>query len=100
MAALKAESWKHKQGTGDRECKCGTWKQHWINISGEEWPKTCSIKNCNNPAIDGAHVINDNETGEWIVPTCRSCNDKKNDVFDLRGGIKLVPANKSKTCEQ
>ena len=100
MAALRAESWKHKQGTGDRECKCGTWKQHWINISTEKWPTTCSIKGCNNLATDGAHVINEEEHGEWIVPMCRSCNDKKNDTFDLKGNVFLVPANKSKTCEQ
>lgn len=95
-----AESWKHKGGTAGRECNCGSWKQHWINNSGLKWPHKCSVNGCSNVATDGAHVINDNETGEWIVPTCTSCNNKKNDIFDLKGGITLVRANKSLTCEK
>lgn len=98
--ALNAEAWKNKNGTSDRECNCGSWKQHWINNSGEEWLKTCSVKGCNNVATFGAHIINTTEKGEWIAPTCESCNNKRNVEFDLKGGIRLVSANKSKTCEQ
>jgi hypothetical protein len=95
-----AEAWKNKNGTSERDCKCGSWKQHWINNSGEEWPKICSVKGCSNTASLGAHVINASEKGEWIVPTCESCNSKRNVEFDLKGGMTIVPANISKTCDQ
>lgn len=97
--ALIAENWKNKNGTSDRECKCGSWKQHWINNSGEEWPQLCSVKGCNNLATLGAHIINDSEKVEWIAPTCESCNNNRNEVFDLKGGIRLVTANRNKSCD-
>ncbi len=97
--SITAENWKNKKGTGGRSCNCGSWKQHWINNSGKSWPTTCSIKGCNNPANLGAHIINSNVSGEKIVPACDSCN-KLNSEFDLKGGITVVTANKSESCEK
>ena len=74
-------------------------KNHWINNSGEKWPARCSILGCNNSATLGAHIINNNVSGEYIVPACDSCN-KLISEFDLKGRIKLVSANKQKTCQQ
>ena len=96
---ITADGWKNKKGTSNRSCKCGTWKQHWINNSLEPWPDKCSIKNCNNSATLGAHIINSKVEGEKIVPACDSCN-KLSGEFSLKGGITLVSANKLKTCEQ
>ncbi|NLJ73349.1 MAG: hypothetical protein GX333_10090 [Syntrophomonadaceae bacterium] len=31
--SLPIGGWKNKAGTGTRSCKCGSWKQHWINAS-------------------------------------------------------------------
>ena len=70
------KGWKNKNGTSNRTCNCGSWKNHWINNSGEKWP-----------------------SGEYIVPACDSCN-KLISEFDLKGRIKLVSANKQKTCQQ
>lgn len=97
--ALTASGWKNKKGTGERSCKCGSWKQHWINKSGKSWPEKCSVLGCNNSATLGAHVINSEVSGEYIIPACDSCN-KLSSEFNLKGGITLVPANKQKTCEQ
>lgn len=94
-----AKGWKNKKGTSDRTCGCGSWKQHWLNASGEKWPTACSILGCSNTATLGAHIINSEVSGEYIVPACDSCN-KLNSEFDLKGGITLVSANKRKTCEQ
>lgn len=96
---LTASGWKNKNGTSNRSCKCGSWKQHWINNSDESWPTECSILGCNNSPTLGAHVINSNVSGEYIIPACDSCN-KLSSEFDLKGGITLISANKQKTCEQ
>lgn len=95
---LTANNWKNKKGTGGRSCKCGSWKQHWINNSGKSWPNKCSIEGCLNSATRGAHVINTNVSGERIVPACDSCN-KLGYEFNLKGEVTLVSANKSATCE-
>ena len=94
---ISADGWKNKNGTGDRLCKCGSWKQHWINYSKKSWPSTCSVSGCNNAPSLGAHIINSSVSGEKIVPMCDSCN-KKTGEFSLKGGIALVNANVSETC--
>lgn len=97
MSTITANNWKNKAGTSNRSCNCGTWKQHWINRSGKNWPNECSISGCINTSTLGAHVINSNVIGERIVPACDSCN-KLGDEFNLKGGVTLVLANKSTTC--
>ena len=97
--SITASNWKNKAGTADRNCKCGSWKQHWINYSGKVWPDSCSVKGCYNPAALGAHVINAEVSGEKIIPMCDSCNKLKG-TFDLKGGVTLVNANRSETCEK
>ena len=94
---MPSKNWKNKKGTGDRSCKCGTWKQHWINRSGKDWPTFCSVNGCINKATLGAHVINSKVSGEKIVPMCESCN-KLTDEFDLTNGTTVVSANVSETC--
>lgn len=97
--SITAKGWKNKGGTGSRSCKCASWKNHWINNSDKAWPSTCSVLGCSNSATLGAHVFNTSVTGERIMPACNSCN-KLSGVFDLKGGIRLVEANKQKTCEK
>ncbi len=99
MSNITAENWKNKNGTGDRECKCGSWKKHWINNSGKSWPMLCSVKDCNNSATLGAHVTNSKVSGEKIIPACDSCN-KLQSEYSLKGGTTLVSANKSNTCDK
>lgn len=95
---ITAYGWKNKGGTGNRSCNCGTWKQHWINNSGQSWPKKCSVLECSNGATLGAHIINSSVSGERIIPACESCN-KLNSEFTLKGSVTLVSANKSTTCK-
>lgn len=95
---LPCKGWKNKVGTSDRSCTCGSWKQHWKNISGEEWPTFCSVDGCYNKATLGAHIYNSNASGEWIAPMCDSCN-KLSGEFSLKRETTLVPANQSKTCD-
>lgn len=95
---ITAEGWANKKGTSDRSCGCGTWKQHWLNNCSKSWPDKCSVKGCSNKPTLGAHVYNPNVEGERIVPMCDSCNGLDS-TFDLKGGVTLVSANKSKTCD-
>ena len=96
---LTEKNWKNKAGTGERVCKCGSWKQHWVNFSKKPWPSQCSVAGCMNAPTLGAHIINDDVKGEKIVPMCDSCN-KKTGTFNLKDGISLVNANRSETCEK
>lgn len=93
------KNWKNKVGTSNRSCKCKTWKQHWLNGSNNSWPNVCSISGCSNTPTLGAHIINSNVSGERVIPACDSCN-KLSDEFNLKEGVILVLANKSKTCNQ
>ena len=97
--SVTAIGWKNKSGTSVRSCKCGTWKQHWINNSNNPWPNECSVSGCSNKPTLGAHIINSNVSGEKIVPACDSCN-KLSYEFNLKGGVTLVSANKSETCDK
>jgi len=93
-------NWKNKGNTGERNCKCGSWKNHWLNYSGStSWPTICSVDGCNNEPSLGGHVYQVDDGKEYIVPLCNSCN-KRSDVFDLRGSTSLARANKSETCEK
>jgi len=96
---ITASGWKNKKGTADRACSCGTWKQHWLNFSKKSWPSACSVQSCSNSPTLGGHVINSEVTGEKIIPMCDSCNGLSGS-FNLDGGVTLVSANKSETCDQ
>lgn len=99
---LPIAGWANKGGTGERSnCKCGTWKQHWINCSGKTWPIFCSVEGCSESATLGGHIYNSSASGEYIAPMCSKCNRRPNDEkFSLKGGINLVGANKAETCEK
>ena len=94
-----AIGWKNKGGTSVRECKCGSWKQHWLNYSSKSWPSTCSVKGCSATPTLGAHVYNPSVTGEKIIPMCGACN-KKTDSFDFMADTTLVSANKLETYDK
>ena len=88
--------WKNKNGTAERFCKCGSWKNHWINNSGKPWPWICCAADCMQAAEVGAHVINLVLEGEWIIPLCKACN-QITDTFSISSLTVPVSANKEKT---
>lgn len=96
---IPATGWSNKGGTVDRGCVCGTWKQHWINLTKKSWPTVCSVGKCSAKPTLGGHVINPNVTGERIVPLCDSCN-KLGGKFELKDGTSVPSANKAETCEK
>ncbi|WP_305843226.1 hypothetical protein [Photobacterium leiognathi] len=68
--SVSCNGWANKNGTAQRSCSCGTWKQHWINDTGESWPSECSVSGCYSPPVLGAHVYHPDVKGERIVPMC------------------------------
>ena len=98
---LPCAGWKNANGTSARNCRCGSWKNHWLNYSGTSlWPRTCSVAGCYNQAILGAHIFNPSISNKiYIVPMCDSCN-KTRYALTLKGGIKLALSNKQETCEK
>lgn len=94
--SLPVRYWKNIKGTSNRSCNCGSWKNHWEKYSSINWPKYCSVEGCNECAEVGAHVRNDVNCVNYIVPMCNSCNQKEG-LFSLKNGTKLVPENKCKT---
>ncbi len=99
MSTVTSKNWKNKKGTGERTCVCGSWKNHWIKFAKKDWPEYCSVKECGNAPVLGAHVINAEVEGERIVPMCDSCN-KLQESFDLKGEVTVVRANTRETCEK
>lgn len=89
---------KNKNGTSERKCSCGSWKNHWLNFSNQKWPDTCSVFKCNNSAEVGAHIIatNVNDKSEYIIPMCKKCNTRT-DEFTIKKGRRVL-ANISETC--
>lgn len=96
---LPIHGWKNKNGTSERNCRCGSWKNHWCNFSNKEWPTICSANDCLNKPTVGAHVFNEAVSGERIVPFCDSCNKRVGEIT-LRGGVTVVLANVKNTCEK
>lgn len=89
---------KNKNGTSERSCSCGSWKNHWLNFSNQKWPTACSVFKCNNSAEVGAHIIvtNTNDKSEYIIPMCKKCN-ARTDEFTIKKGRRVF-ANISETC--
>ena len=87
---------RHKGGTKDRKCKCGSWIKHYEKLSGLIRGK-CSVYGCTSPATDGAHVCvsRSKSQSEWIALTCSSCNPRSStDEFRVVLDTKLVTARK------
>ena len=90
--------WKNQNGTENLKCRCGTWKQHWINYTNGTWPTRCSASDCYNEPTLGGHVHMVNDRKVYIVPLCDKCN-KRTDEFMLNMTIaNPVSSNIAETC--
>ena len=97
--------WKNGKGTSRfGNCKCGPWWKHWINFSGEKWPKKCAVEDCDNDATQGGHILRSGKeypNSLYIAPMCEEHNNPNNeDEFYLKDGYVLVSANRQRTCEK
>jgi hypothetical protein len=91
---------KNINGTSDKNCKCGTWLNHWEKFSSQK-VNICSEKSCNNKDLVGAHVqkADVSDSSWYIIPLCNSHN-KNNGIIETTSGVTLVSANRQQTCEK
>ncbi len=87
------------RGTSKRKCKCGSWIDHYYNNTpaGAGGDK-CAVLGCGNEAEVGAHVSTRDgrsDTGHYIVPMCRPCNNDYENEFQLKSNIQPVTANRT-----
>jgi|AntAceMinimDraft_1070359.scaffolds.fasta_scaffold08600_5 hypothetical protein len=94
------KDWRNKSGTTDRDCRCGSWSQHWLNFSNTAWPGTCSVLGCKTWPGHGGHVYSNSDPNrhEFIVPLCAQHNGS-DESFGLKLDREPVSANQRKTCE-
>ena len=92
--SVPTEGWSNSVGTADKSCKCGTWKDHWLNHADKSWPSNCSLSSCSSSPTLGGHVKNSAVTSVRIVPMCDSCNGLSG-TFSLRGAVSIPEANKA-----
>ncbi len=92
---------KNVKGTAERNCKCGTWINHWENFSLKTLPNTCCVLGCEEIVKVGAHVIKckSNDKNHYIVPFCHQHNEIENECFKLKSSVELISANESQTCD-
>lgn len=88
-------------GTSDNSCSCGSWLKHWrnYNFARQNIPGICPA--CGQSQVEvGAHVQKyaSTDTKWYIVPLCRSCNNKSSNMILDIGNCPLALANKALTC--
>lgn len=88
-------------GTSDHTCLCGSWLKHWekFNLTGQRTPFFCPV--CGYSKVEvGAHVQKyDSYDKDWyIVPLCKSCNNKSSSTILDIGNCALAPASRASTC--
>ena len=90
---------KNLNGTSQRTCTCGSWLKHWENFGGCS-ATFCSVIDCSNIAEVGGHVqkADENDKKWYIIPLCKSCNNKRGGELEIYDDTKLVFANVSETC--
>lgn len=62
-----------------------SWKEHWLENTGEEWPSHCCACHKKDKDLVGAHVrrTEGNASREqYIIPLCKECN-KRTDKFNV-----------------
>jgi len=96
--SFPAENWIPVRETKNIFCKYESMKNHWIKVSGKEWPDKCSVSGCKNPATIGAHLVNKELKAEIITPLCDACY-QVNKELNLKSGTKLVKAALCNSCK-
>lgn len=91
------KNWMNAGETPADDCRCGSWKQHWMNFSRHDWPETCSVSGCSKRATFAGHVVNPEAEGEYVLPLCAVCIVRQS-PFALKPDAEVVPANRIITC--
>jgi hypothetical protein len=82
-------------------CKCGSWLDHWVNVSGHPLPQYCSEPRCMGKPELGAHVQKDSstDTNWYIIPLCVK-HSIRAEFLDIVDTTIFVSAHVDDTCEK
>lgn len=93
---------KNLNGTKDKDCRCGSWLEHWKNFSGNAGlPTNCANIRCSGTDLVGGHVkkVDSVDNATYIAPICKTCNNTKDLEFFLAPHhTPLAPASVMRTC--
>ncbi|MBI3565361.1 MAG: hypothetical protein HY079_09215 [Elusimicrobia bacterium] len=91
---------RNVDGTGDHDCACGSWIEHWRKFSRQSVPAYCPVNGCMSTDVLGAHVkIEGSSRQEWFIyPLCREHNARADAALDVSDSYLLVSANVGDTC--
>jgi len=92
---------KNINATRQNSCKCGSWLDHWVKISGGPLPEYCSEPRCMGKPELGAHVQKDSstETNWYIIPVCVK-HSVKAEFLEIVDATTFVSAHVNDTCEK
>jgi hypothetical protein len=87
-------------GTSGKICSCGSWLNHWKNVSGISLPGSCREIKCLNLPEVGAHVQKDDSADKnwYIVLLCDQHNRQTGKSIEIMDFTVLVSANVSLGC--
>ena len=88
-------------GTSEHDCSCGSWLKHWENYNSAKQSKPILCPACGLHLVEvGAHVQKYNSSDKiwYIVPLCKSCNNKSSYTILDVGACALAPASRTSTC--
>lgn len=91
---------KYSSGARAKSCICGSWLEHWKKYSDEPLSIFCAVLDCIQKPEVGSHVQKDgaDDTGRYIVPLCRSHNDRYWSSYYITETVTLVSADVDRTC--
>ena len=58
----------------DIKKRYSSFKNQWIEETGQSWPSKCSTKGCCNEPTVGAHIFMNKKENAYLVPMCHGCN--------------------------
>lgn len=94
---VPSTGWANTIDSQQPQCSCGTWKRHWLSVTGQEWPSSCSIQDCANPAEEGGQIHHPDVQGDKVVPLCGECKAKTGPLV-FSSGVSIVCASGAESC--
>ena len=91
---------KNFSGIRVNNCSCGSWLEHWKKFSGQPLSIFCAVLDCVQKPEVGARVQKEgtDDPGWYIVPLCKSHNDRFWSSYYITEAVTLVSTNVDKTC--
>jgi hypothetical protein len=91
---------KNLNGTSEKDCKCGSWYNHWKKHSGQT-TDFCQAKDCTKTDLVGAHVkkVGGTDNASYIYPLCKTHNASTEEM-EVSDTYEFVSANTKETCEK